>query len=292
VLGGRAVTIDVGQLLALGLTGVVAGTLGALLGIGGGLLVIPALVLGFGIPIHAAVASSLAAVVATSSAASSVYVGEGLTNLRLGMTLEVASTTGAIVGGLTATLLAAGVLLMIFAVFLLITAILLFAGRESGEREPPQHGVVSGYEEPGRLAGAFVSPRTGELVTYRAGRIPLGLAVSFVAGDLSGLLGVGGGFLKVPAMRLGMEIPTRVAAATSNLMIGVTAAASLIIYVERGFLVPLVAAPIALGVVAGALAGTRVSARVSGMALARILAVVLIVVAIELAVRAAGGSSV
>jgi uncharacterized membrane protein YfcA len=273
--------------------GIAAGVLGALLGIGGGLLVIPALVLGFDVPVKAAVAASLVSVVATSTAAGSVYVGRGLTNMRLAMTLEIATTTGAIAGGLTAAFIPENALLLTFGAFSLATAALLFVGREGGERQalgPSRgEGEVEGHEEPRRLAGSFHSPVTGELVSYRARRLPAGLAISFVAGNVSGLLGVGGGFLKVPAMRIAMEVPTRVAAATSNFMIGVTGAASLVIYLERGFLVPLIAAPVALGVTAGALFGTRISTRVRGKNLARLLSVLLVAVAIELIVRATGG---
>lgn len=275
--------------LLLMLSGVGAGALGALLGIGGGIVVIPILVLGFDVPVHVAVAASLVAVVATSSAAGSVYVGEGLTNMRLAMTLEIATTAGAIAGGLTAAILSETVLLLVFSAFLLLTAALLLVGREGGERRPSSGDADQiGYELRGHLAGGFRSPRTGELVEYRAQRVPVGMAVSFAAGNVSGLLGVGGGFLKVPAMRLAMGVPMRVAAATSNFMIGVTAAASLVIYVERGFLHPLVAAPVAVGIAGGALVGTRLSTRISGASLARLLAVILVAVSIQMVLRATG----
>ncbi|MGH2557309.1 MAG: sulfite exporter TauE/SafE family protein [Actinomycetota bacterium] len=282
-------TFDAVGLLLLLLSGVGAGALGALLGIGGGIAIIPILVLGFEVPVHAAVAASLVAVIATSSAAGCVYVGEGLTNMRLAMTLEIATTAGAIAGGLTAAVLSETVLLLVFSAFLLLTAALLFVGREGGERRPASaDSDQGGYELRGHLAGGFRSPRTGELVEYRARRVPLGMGASFVAGNVSGLLGVGGGFLKVPAMRLGMGVPMRVAAATSNLMIGVTAAASLVIYVERGYLHPLVAAPVALGVAAGALVGTRLSTRISGASLARLLAFILVAVSVQMLLRAIG----
>jgi uncharacterized membrane protein YfcA len=281
--------LDLGLLL---LTGLGAGVVGAGVGIGGGVLVIPVLVLGFGIDVRVAVTASLAAVIATSVAAGSVYVGEGLTNMRLAVTLEVATTSGALAGGITAALIPQRALLLVFAVFLVVTATLLFVGAAPDERHRRGAGKQEavGYEAHGRLAGAFRSPRTGEVVEYRARRLPLGLAVSFLAGNVSGLLGVGGGFLKVPAMRVGMKVPMRVAAATSNFMIGVTAAASLVIYVQRGFLFPLVAAPIAIGVAVGALAGTRLSVLVSGRALARLLAVLLVVVALQMSLKAAGVS--
>jgi hypothetical protein len=269
--------------------GLVAGALGAVLGIGGGILVVPVLVLGFGEPIRVAVAASLVAVVATSSAAGSVYVGAGLINMRLGMTLEVATTAGAVAGGLTATLLGERALLAIFAAFLAVTAFLLLRkGRTEEATVRPTSGERQGYEVVGHLRGAFYDLTRGGLVEYRVKRLPLGLAASFVAGNVSGLLGVGGGFLKVPAMHLGMDVPIKVAAATSNFMIGVTAAASLAIYVQRGFLIPLVAAPVALGVTIGALVGTRLSRRVRGTHVARLLGVVLAGVAVQIALRALG----
>jgi uncharacterized membrane protein YfcA len=282
-------TFDAAHLAWLLVSGLGAGMVGALLGIGGGVVLIPILVLGFDVPVHAAVAAGLVAVVANSSAAGSGYVSRGLANLRLAMSLEVATTLGALAGALTAALLSERVLLLVFSALMTATAVLLVIGGEGGEREaadPADPGA--GYEIPGRLAGAFTSPRTGELVRYQARRLPAGLAVSFVAGNVSGLLGVGGGFLKVPAMRLGMGVPTRVAVATSNVMIGVTAAASLVIYLQRGFLYPLVAAPVALGVAPGALLGARLSRRVSSRLMARLLAVVVLVVAVQMVLRALG----
>lgn len=279
--------LDLGLLL---LTGVVAGGLGALLGIGGGLLVIPVLVLGFEIPMQVAVAASLVAVVTTSTATGAVYVGRGLTNLRLAMTLELATTLGAIAGGLTVALLSERALAAIFAGFTLLTAGLLFTRRSVGEarRARAVPGPPEAQEEPGRLAGSYVDDATGRRMDYRVRRLPVGLGLSLVAGNVSGLLGVGGGFLKVPAMSLGMGVPIRVAAATSNFMIGVTAAASLFVHYQRGFVRPLVAAPVALGVAVGALLGTRLAARVSGVFLARLLGVVLIAAAIQMALRSAG----
>jgi uncharacterized membrane protein YfcA len=277
--------VDLGLLL---LTGVVAGAFGAVLGIGGGLFVVPVLVLGFGEPAQVAVAASLAAVVATSSAASSIYVQRGLANMRLGMTLELATTAGAIAGGLTAAVVPEDAVLWVFAGLMAVTAVLMMGrgpGYEGGVRAGA--GRVGG-EEVGRLGGYHVDPGTGESVPYGVRRLPLGLGVSFVAGNVSGLLGVGGGFLKVPAMNLGMGVPLRVAAATSNLMIGVTGAASLVIYFQRGLLDPLVAAPVALGVTGGALFGTRVSSMIPVAAVARALGVVLLVVALEMGLAAAG----
>jgi uncharacterized membrane protein YfcA len=193
-------------LLALLLgTGLVAGGIGALTGIGGGLLLIPTLVLGFGVPVRVAVSTSLVAVVATSNAAGSVYVGRGLTNMRLGMTLEIATTLGAIAGGISAAVVSEEVLAGAFAVLTLLTAgSLLVRGRRE-EPSPVQTALEEartegeGRESVGRLAGAYLDPAAGRMVEYEATRLPVGLGASFLAGGVSGLLGVGGGFLKVPA---------------------------------------------------------------------------------------------
>jgi len=272
------------------LSGVGAGAFGAMLGIGGGVLIIPVLVLGFNVPVHIAVAASLAAVIATSSAATSVYVAKGLTNIRLGMTLELATTVGGITGGILATRLPAETLLIVFAVFLVPIAILLLRGRTERGAVVDAPAAARGQSEETRrgLGGVYYNTRTDEFLAYQTKRLPLGMGLSLVAGTLSGLLGVGGGILKVPAMNLAMGIPIRVAAATSNFMIGVTAAASLVIYVQHGFLDPLIAAPVALGVTAGALGGTAVSPKVSSLLLARIFGVLLIVIAVQTFLRALG----
>ena len=246
------------EALLLLILGVGAGWLGALVGIGGGIIVVPALVLGFGIEMRPAVAASLASVIATSTAAGSVYVGSGLTNMRLAMTLEIATTLGGITGGLLAAAVPSHVLAAIFAAMMLVTVVLtLRAGGEEPHEaiaRPLAAETPIGREDFGQLAGAYFDPALGRLVDYRATRLGLGSAVSFLAGLASGLLGLGGGFLKVPAMHLGMRVPLKVAAATSNFMIGVTAVSSFFVYFARGDLHPFLACTVTLGVVAGALA--------------------------------------
>jgi uncharacterized protein len=316
--------------LALGGLGLFAGWLGAVVGIGGGVVIVPALVLAFGFDTKVAVSSSLVAVVATSAAAGSAYAASGQLNMRLALTLEMATTVGGLVGGLLAVLLAGSVLDALFAVVMLVTALLVFrGGDEHGEavvtqriaapaprkpatappvpREPsvpviPSERAVQrtveglgdrvGWEERGHLGGAYHDRVLGTVVVYRAVRLWIGWAVSFGAGLLSGLLGVGGGFLKVPAMNLGMKVPIKVAAATSNFMIGVTAVASLFVYFARGYVLPFVAAPIAIGIALGAYAGARSSQHVSSHVLGRILAVVLVFVAVQMGLKAAGVSGV
>jgi len=279
--------LDVG---ALGVLGIFAGWLGAVIGIGGGVVIVPALVLVFGYDVRVAVAASLVTVITTSTAAGSAYVGSGLANMRLGMTLEIGTTLGGLTGGLIAVLVSPSLIAGLFAAMMLVTALLVVRSREA--RPPPSARPASspktGYETRGTLAGAYLDERSGALVEYRAERLLLGGPVSFLAGIVSGLLGVGGGFLKVPAMTLGMRVPVKVAAATSNFMIGVTAVSSLFVYFARGYVHPFVAAPVALGVGLGALAGTRTAAWISPRALSWILAVVLASIGVQMGLAAFG----
>lgn len=278
--------------LALLASGFAAGTIGALVGIGGGVLLVPLLVLGFGVPMKIAVATSLVSVIATSTAAGSVWVGKGLANMRLGMTLEMTTTLGGIAGGLVAASVAPGVLSGLFSVLMAFTALLLWRAKEqqapSSGREAGPEGEPTGHEERGRLAGSYYDGYSGRVYEYRVERLPLGSAVSFVAGVLSGMLGVGGGFMKVPAMTLVMGVPIKVAAATSNFTIGITAVSSLFVYLDRGFVHPLLAAPVALGVVGGALLGTKLAKRFSPKRLRQALCFVLVAIAVQMALKTAG----
>ncbi len=282
--------LTLSTLLALVGLGLGAGWLGALVGIGGGVIIVPTLVLGFGLDFQVAVAASLVAVIATSTTAGSVYVGRGIANMRLALTLEIATTVGAITGGLVAAVLAEDVLAGIFAVVMAVTAVLMVRGarrpRQRVVEEVPEE--ASGWEEPGTLAGAYIDDVRGGLVRYQVEHLPLGWSVSLLAGGVSGMLGVGGGFLKVPAMNLGMDVPVKVAVATSNFMIGVTAAASVFIYFARGFVEPLVVAPLTLGVIVGSWLGTHSSGRARPELLKRVMALILAVVAVQMGLRAMG----
>lgn len=270
------------------LIGIGAGLLGALVGIGGGILIVPILSIGLGIDLRVAVATSLISVIGTSTAAGSVYVGSGQANMRLGMTLEVTTTIGGIVGGVVAILISPATLEVAFALMLVLTAVLMARGAEGGKKVSAGAGDLGGYEEAGGLAGAYYDPLAGHMVHYRASRVAVGSAVALVAGMLSGMLGVGGGFLKVPAMTLGMRVPMRVATATSNFMIGVTAVASLVVYFARGFVHPTLASPVVLGVVLGSLVGTKVAPKLHPRMLRWVLAVVLVGVAIQMFLRGTG----
>ncbi len=225
-------------LAELGLLGVFAGALGALTGIGGGLIITPILTLVFGVPIHRAIGTSLCCVIATSSGAAANYVEHHLSNIRLGMTLELATTVGAVGGALVAALLHREALAILFA------AMLSYAGGTMVRR---------------CLKASAVGPEATTSYTIR--RWPLGLLGSGAAGVVSGLIGVGGGPIKVPVMYLLMGVPFKVATATSNFMIGVTAAASAFIYYSRGDVQLLLTAPTAIGVYVGASLGTHIMRR-------------------------------
>ncbi|MCE9668172.1 sulfite exporter TauE/SafE family protein [Myxococcus stipitatus] len=240
-------------LLLIGVGGL-AGTLGAMLGIGGGIVLVPALVLGFGLPLEEAVPASLMCVVANSCAAAAGYVDNHLSDIRLGLTLELATVLGAIAGGLVAALVAPAMVAVVFGLFTLYVALQMML-------------VRSPRQEPSTLDD------------YRPTNYPLGLSGSFVAGGLSALLGVGGGPLKVPLMSYGMRVPFKVASATSNLMIGVTGAASVAAYALRGHLKLALVSPLVVGVLAGAWAGSRLMPRVPTSVLKRLFALVLLTVA-------------
>src|SRR5438093_13199313 len=241
-----------------------AGLAGSVLGIGGGIFLVPYLTLMpfLRLPLQEAIATSLIAVIATSSGAASVYVRDRLTNLRLGIFLEVATTFGAIVGAFVVVFVPSQVLEVAFGLVLLYASVYMIRTRE-GAREraaiaPEEGGIVERL----RLSGFYFDPEDQAVYRYRVVRPAAGFGASAVAGGVSGLLGVGGGFIKVPAMNVMMRVPVKVAIATSNFMIGVTAAASALIYFSRGLVEPGVAAMAVVGVFLGTLVGTRVLVRV------------------------------
>jgi len=280
------------ELLGLLVLGLGAGTLGALVGIGGGVVIVPVLLLVFGFDVRVAVATSLLSVVGTSVAASSAQLGFGATNQRIGLSLELATITGGIIGGLVATAIAPEVLSILLGVMLGVTAALLVRGRDEHGAAEADHDdadrPAAAHQAVGRLAGSYHDGHTGRVIAYQAQRIPATSAVALAAGAVSGMLGVGGGFLKVPAMNLVMRLPLKVAASTSNFMVGITALASLFIYIEGGYFHPYAAAPVVVGVMVGALFGARMQHRSSPRSLRIVLALVLAVVAIQLLVKALG----
>lgn len=260
-----------------------AGLLGALGGVGGGLIIVPALIILFGIDIQLAAGASIVAVIATSSGAAATFVREGLANLRIGMFLELATTTGAVVGALIAGIVAPSLLLALLGAILLASAgmQLLRLGDPPGSDQPPAPGRL-------RLVGEYHSVRLGRTVSYGSRRVPLGFGVMWVAGLVSGMLGIGSGALKVLAMDGVMRLPMKVSSATSNFMIGVTAAASAGIYLARGDVDATLAAPVAVGVLIGAVLGSRLLPRLSNRTIRLVFTPVLVVIAVELLLRAAG----
>jgi uncharacterized membrane protein YfcA len=248
------------------------GMLGSMLGIGGGVLIIPLLTLLFGVPIKTAIGASIVSVIATSSAAGAVYVGHGMTHTRLGMVLEIATTMGALAGGITAVLISPRYLYALFGAVLLYV---IFSMRSL----PKDDGRST---TTGLLDTTFVNPLTNQKVAYGIEHLPAGLGASFLAGNISGLLGIGGGIIKVPIMALVMGMPLKAAIATSNFMIGVTAATSAVIYYGRGYIDPLLAVPTALGVLVGAQVGPRLGGKARNTTLKQIFQVILVAFAVQM----------
>lgn len=228
-----------------------AGLLGSLTGLGGGVIIIPLLTLGFGVPMHYAIGASLISVIGTSSGAAVAFVKEGFTNMRVGMFLEIATTAGAIVGALVSGMLNPNTIGIIFASILLLTVILNLKGKPD-HQEPLIKGSL---EEKLKLYGTF--PDKGVLKSYSARNTVPGFFMMMFAGAMSGLLGIGSGALKVLAMDNMMKLPFKVSTTTSNFMIGVTAVASALIYFQRGEIIPVIVAPVLIGVVIGSFIGSK-----------------------------------
>ncbi len=262
-----------------------AGVIGALAGVGGGILVIPALTILFGVDIRLAIGASIVSVIATSSGAAAAYVKDRITDMRVGMFLELATTSGAVAGALLAAVVAPALL------YVLLGLVLLFSAAQQvlrlGEELPPETRV-SPLTNRLRLVSSYPDPRLGVDVPYAAQRVPLGFVMMGGAGLVSGLLGIGSGALKVLAMDGAMRLPMKVSSATSNFMIGVTAAASAGIYLGRGDVDPTIAVPVALGVLGGATLGARVLPRLSNRSVRLVFLPVLVAVGVETLLRGLG----
>ena len=270
--------------LAIVISGVGVGVFGSLLGLGGGILLVPVLTLGFGLPLREAVGVSLVSVIVTSSASAAVFLERHAANLRLGMTLELFTAAGAIAGGALAFALDERELAGLFAALLVYVALTMVRRRD------PEPVAVGGSPDGAAAAGpSSRAERALERMSgpgYRTRRLGLGIAGSLFAGVVSALLGIGGGIVKVPLMHLAMGVPLRVATATSNLMIGITASASAIIYLFRGGIDPYVAGPTAIGVFIGASIGSRAVHRIDVRYLRVLFTVVLLYTAYEMIVKA------
>jgi uncharacterized protein len=262
--------------LLVGSCSLVAGFLGSLTGLGGGVVLVPLLTVLFHVDIRYAIGASLVSVIATSSGAAAAYVKEGFTNIRIGMFLEIATTSGALLGAFVALMVPTPAIAVIFG------AVLLYSAYLSGRPQP----VVPEDDHPDPLAtrlrmnGSYPSldgPRS-----YYVHRVPAGFSLMFGAGALSGLLGIGSGAVKVLAMDQAMKIPFKVSTTTSNLMIGVTAAASAGVYLNRGYVDPGLAMPVTLGVLAGSLLGTQVLVKTRTRPLRLVFSIVILLLGLEM----------
>ena len=261
----------------------VAGLLGSLTGLGGGVVLVPLLTLFFHVDIRYAVGASLVSVIATSSGAAAAYVKEGISNIRIGMFLEIATTLGALLGAFLASRVSTNAIAMVFGVTLLYSAFL--SGR------PRLKLGIDDVPDPLatrlRMNGRFSTPEG--LRQYYVRRVPLGFSLMFGAGALSGLLGIGSGAVKVLAMDQAMRIPFKVSTTTSNFMIGVTAAASAGVYVHRGFIDPGLSMPVMLGVLTGSLLGTRILVQAETKWLRLIFGVIILLLGVEMLYKGFAG---
>ncbi|MBI2212410.1 MAG: sulfite exporter TauE/SafE family protein [Acidobacteria bacterium] len=274
------------QILAISGIGALAGLIGAMFGVGGGILIVPALAVGFGVPMHTAIVTSLLCVIATSSSAASKNIRTGAANVRLAILLEPCTVIGAIAGGFVAGYLPGSTLMKIFGITIIAMSYPMLRGvPDEGASDGENGDAAQGRF---RLPGAYFDAAAKSEVTYETRQLPALVGVSTFAGVLSGLLGVGGGILKVPTMAILGRVPMKAAAATSNLMIGITAVASALIYYGRGDVAPALAAACVTGVFVGSRTGVHVAGRIHGHALRRGFAAFMILMGVQLLLKAYG----
>ncbi len=265
----------------------IGGILGSISGLGGGIVIVPVLTIFMHIPIEQAIAASIVSVIAVSSGAGSVYVKDRITNIRIAMFLELSTAAGALLGaGYLARHINPGALYILFGVLLLISLIPIFA--KLGE-ELPQNVHNDPIASALRLNGSYFDKHLGRNVPYQVTGIPWALAIMFAAGVIAGILGIGAGVVKVIAHEVAMKVPTKVSTATSNFMIGVTAAAGAGVYLRRGLVLPYMVVPVAVFVLVGAFLGTIIMEKLSNSLLRKIFALILAVVGIQMLFRGFGG---
>ncbi|MFZ0198670.1 MAG: sulfite exporter TauE/SafE family protein [Candidatus Sulfotelmatobacter sp.] len=269
--------------LIVGAGSLVAGFLGALTGLGGGVVLVPMLTLLLGVDVRYAIGASLVSVIATSSGAAAAYVKEGISNIRIGMFLEIATTLGALAGATLATHISTSAISIVFGLVLIASAFLSWKRPTRNQRDMKPDPLATKL----RLNGSF--PEGNGIRNYNVQRVPLGWGLMFGAGTLSGLLGIGSGAMKVLAMDQAMKIPFKVSTTTSNFMIGVTAAASAGIYLSRGYIDPGLAMPVMLGVLGGSLLGTRVLVKAHPKWLRRVFSLVIVVLGAEMLYKGISG---
>jgi len=263
---------------------ILAGFLGALTGLGGGVVVIPLLTLGFGVDIRYAIGAALVTSIASSSGAAAAYIKEGITNVRIGMFLEIATTTGAVIGAIIAVYLDKMYIAIIFSCVLIFSAV-----RTISKKEQHTDFADGGDKlaEKLKLNGSY--PTKEGIVEYKVKNVAAGYSLMTVAGILSGLLGIGSGALKVLAMDTAMKIPFKVSTTTSNFMVGVTAAASAVVYLQRGYIDPGLAMPIVVGVLLGAFFGSKILPKANVKKLRILFSVVIFFLAISMMYNALTG---
>jgi hypothetical protein len=264
-----------------------SGFLGALLGLGGGVIMVPLLIVLLDIPIHIAAGASIIAVVATSSAATSVYVKNEITNTRLGMFLELATTIGALSGASLISIVSESFLQVLLGASLLYAAIVMFnkmRGTDTGWTNKPNDWLAERLN----LGGSYRDDSIGAQVEYGVHRTLPTFIISYIAGVISGLLGIGGGGIKVPAMNVISNIPMKVSVATSNFMIGVTASASALVYLRLGYCDFFITAPVVLGTLIGSSLGAKATNQIQGVSLKRLFVLVLLILGLRMVLLGAG----
>ena len=253
-----------------------AGLVGSLTGLGGGVIIIPLLTLGLGVDIHYAIGASIVSVIATSSGAAAAYVKEGITNIRIGMFLEIATTVSAIFGAVLTVFINPSYIAVIFGLILIFSAIMMVRKKVEHVNTAPQSKLAAVF----RLNGSFPTPEGPR--NYNVQNVVGGFIMMFFAGIISGLLGIGSGALKVLAMDNIMRLPFKVSTTTSNFMMGVTAAASAVVYLHRGQIDPGIAMPVTIGVLFGATIGSKILVRTNTGKLKLIFAVVIVFLALQM----------
>ena len=260
-----------------------SGFLGALTGLGGGVVLVPLLTIFFKVDLHYAIGASLVSVIATSSGSAAAYVKEGFSNIRIGMVLEIATTFGALLGAYLTARVPASAIAVIFGLTLIYSAYVARRTRPREDNERPPDPLATKL----KMNGTF--PDTSGVRSYNVYNVPAGFGVMFGAGALSGLLGIGSGAMKVVAMDQAMRIPFKVSTTTSNFMIGVTAAASAGVYLKRGYIDPALAMPVMLGVLIGSLMGTRVLVKTKTKSLRLVFSLVIVLLGIEMLLKGIRG---
>jgi uncharacterized protein len=278
-------SVNVAEFTFLVWTGsLAAGFLGALTGLGGGVVLVPLLTIFFKVDLHYAIGASLVSVIATSSGSAAAYVKEGFSNIRIAMFLEIATTLGAVLGAFLTAHVPAKAIAVIFGLMLMYSAYVSRKTRSRADADEPADPVATKL----KMNGNF--PDTTGVRQYNVYHVPAGFSIMFGAGALSGLLGIGSGALKVVAMDQAMRVPFKVSTTTSNFMIGVTAAASAGIYLSRGYIDPALAMPVMLGVLIGSLMGTRVLVKTKTKSLRMVFSVVIVLLGIEMLLKGLTGT--